>query len=243
MRVLLVDDDEYNLLIVRRFLPTPPFTVDTAINGRVALAAAELQWPDVIFMDLDMPVMGGLEAVRELRAMERATLAPRCTMVALSSHDDDETRRASLAAGFDSYLTKPVTRDAIHETLLELTTLIGAAEAARVPAPPAGPALPAPDDPVVLDPDIQPLLHDFIESRRGLIAGMDKAMQRGDRGEVRRLAHQLAGSFGLYGFLWASDQSRAIERDFSEIAASELSAAAARIADHLDTVEIRFAQA
>lgn len=243
MRVLLVDDDEYNLLIVRRFLPTPPFTVDTAINGRVALAAAELQWPDVIFMDLDMPVMGGLEAVRELRAMERATLAPRCTMVALSSHDDDETRRASLAAGFDSYLTKPVTRDAIHETLLELTTLIGAAEAARAPAPLAGPALPAPDDPVVLDPDIQPLLHDFIESRRGLIAGMDKAMQRGDRGEVRRLAHQLAGSFGLYGFLWASDQSRAIERDFSEIAALELSAAAARIADHLDTVEIRFAQA
>ena len=83
MRVLLVDDDEYNLLIVRRFLPSPPFTVDTAINGRVALAAAELQWPDVIFMDLDMPVMGGMEAVGQLRAMERAKIAGRCTMVAL----------------------------------------------------------------------------------------------------------------------------------------------------------------
>src|SRR5205814_2159770 len=124
MRVLLVDDDEYNLLILRRFLPEPPFTVDTAINGRVALGAAELQWPDVIFMDLDMPVMGGLQAVQELRAMERASLAKRCTMVALSSHEDDDTRSRSLAAGFDRYLTKPVTRDVIHETLLELDMLI-----------------------------------------------------------------------------------------------------------------------
>ena len=242
MRVLLVDDDEYNLLIVRRFLPTPPFTVDTAINGRVALAAAELQWPDVIFMDLDMPVMGGLQAVRELRAMERATLARRCTMVALSSHEDDDTRRASLAAGFDSYLTKPVTRDAIHETLLELTTLIGEAGAAPLAALPLERAAPAAEDPVVLDPDIGPILQDFIQSRRSLIAGMERAMQGGDRGEVRRLAHQLAGSFGLYGFRWASDQSRTIEREFSQIDAAQLSALATQMAAHLDTVEIRFSQ-
>jgi HPt (histidine-containing phosphotransfer) domain-containing protein len=163
-------------------------------------------------------------------------------MVALSSHDDDETRLASLAAGFDSYLTKPVTRDAIHETLLELTTLIGAAESAPAPAPAAEPAAPAMDDPVVLDPDIGPLLQDFIVSRRGLIAGMERAMLGGDRGEVRRLAHQLAGSFGLYGFLWASDQSRAIEREFSQIEEARLAELAARMTAHLDTVEIRFSE-
>jgi PAS domain S-box-containing protein len=240
MRVLLVDDDEYNLLIVRRFLPTPPFTVDTAINGRVALAAAELQWPDVIFMDLDMPVMGGLQAVLELRALERATLARRCTMVALSSHEDEETRQRSLAAGFDKYLVKPVTRDAIHETLLELTTLIGTAAAA--PQPQAPEPAPGKDDPVVLDPEIEPILADFVHSRRGLIAGMERAMQGGDRGEVRRLAHQLAGSFGLYGFRWASDQSRAVERDFSQIDAEHLSRVAGELHAHLDTVEIRFSE-
>jgi len=245
MRVLLVDDDEYNLLIVKRFLPTPPFTVDTAINGRVAVAAAELQWPDVVFMDLDMPVMGGLQAVQELRALERATLAKRCTMVALSSHDDEETRRLSLAAGFDSYLTKPVTRDAVHETLLELTTLIGApapspARTAPTPAAAAEAEAPAMGDPVVLDPDIGPILADFIQSRRALIAGMERAMRGGDRGEVRRLAHQLAGSFGLYGFLWASDRSRSIERDFSQIEPAQLSALAAQMTAHLDCVEIRF---
>jgi CheY-like chemotaxis protein len=119
-RVLLVDDDEYNLLIVRRYLPTPPFSVDTATDGRMALDAANRNWPDVVIMDLDMPVMGGLAAVGALRSMEREKGARRGTMIALSSHEDEATRIAALAAGFDHYLTKPVTRDAIHDTLLAL---------------------------------------------------------------------------------------------------------------------------
>ncbi|MBI2772776.1 MAG: PAS domain-containing protein [Burkholderiales bacterium] len=241
-RVLLVDDDEYNLLIVRRFLPTPPFTVDTAINGKVALAAAELQWPDVIFMDLDMPVMGGLQAVQELRSLERATLARRCTIVALSSHEDDETRNRALAAGFDRYLTKPVTRDAIHETLLELNVLIGAEPV--VPPPKAQPpaAQAGSNDPVLADADVEPVLADFVASRRGLIADMGAAMRDGQRGEVRRIAHQLAGSFGLYGFHWAGDQSRWIEKNFSDVDEAQLVAMMDDLLLHLDTVEVRFVQ-
>jgi CheY-like chemotaxis protein len=240
MRVLLVDDDEYNLLIVRRFLPDPPFTVNTAINGRVALAAADLQWPDVIFMDLDMPVMGGLQAVQELRAMERTNGAARCTMVALSSHEDDETRQRSLAAGFDRYLTKPVTREAIHETLLELA-VPAAVRAKPLSAWPANQQIVASmADAVVLDADVQAVLPHFMVSRKALIAAMQQAMARGDRAEVRRIAHQLTGSFGLYGFRWASEQSRHIENSFSRIASGDLSRLAGELCEHLDSVEIRF---
>lgn len=237
MRVLLVDDDEYNLLIVRRFLPSPPFEVDTAINGRVALAAAELQWPDLIFMDLDMPVMGGLEAVSRLRALERATLAKRCTMVALSSHEDEETQRRALAAGFDRYLVKPVTRDAIHETLVELHMLIGEAPRARPPAPSP---VPVADDVVHLDPDIEPVLGDFLASRRTLVTQLDEAISREDRAEVRRIAHQLAGSFALYGFGWASERARWLEKNFSELPTGEVRDVAVQLRRHLDTVQIRY---
>lgn len=250
-RVLLVDDDEYNLLIVRRFLPSPPFTVDTAINGRVALAAAELQWPDVVFMDLDMPVMGGMEAVGRLRELERATLARRCTMVALSSHEDEETRRRALAAGFDRYLTKPVTRELIHETLLEMDMLIGQDEAPAdpssvLPMPPAAPARaaePGMRDALVLDPDVEPVLAEFLASRRALVAAMAQAMDAGQRGEVRRIAHQLAGSFGLYGFGWAAAQCRFVEANFSDVDAGRVAALAAQLREHLDTVQIHFGQA
>jgi len=243
LRILLVDDDEYNLLIVRRFLPSPPFTVDTAINGRVALSAAELQWPDVVFMDLDMPVMGGLEAVGELRAIERRRLAGRCTMVALSSHDDDDTRKAALAAGFDRYLTKPVTREMVQETLLDLELVIGAGPA--LPAPIATRA-PAPvasmDDAIVAEPEVEAVLADFLVSRRDLIAAMKAAMDADNRGELRRIAHQLAGSFALYGFLWAGDQCRWIEKNFSDVAPERVGNVAGMLLHHLDTAQVKFAQ-
>ncbi|RYF42968.1 MAG: response regulator [Comamonadaceae bacterium] len=234
MRVLLVDDDEYNLLIVRRFLPSPPFTVDTAINGKVALAVAELQWPDVIFMDLDMPVMGGLQAVQELRALQRATRAGPCTMVALSSHEDEATRRRSLAAGFNRYLTKPVTREAIHNVLLDLQGPTGQAQS--VPAArDAGMSAP-----VVVDPDLEAVLADFIASRRQLLKGMEGALLAGDRNEVQRFAHQLAGGFGLYGFAWASEQSRWIEQNAVHAGQQPLQERVAQLREHLASVPVTF---
>ena len=230
-RVLLVDDDEYNLLIVRRFLPAPPFTVDTAINGRAALAAMQSNWPDLVFMDLDMPVMGGLQAVRAMRAMEQARGgdAP-CRIVALSSHDDEQTREEALAAGFDRYLTKPVTREAIEEALGLLVRPATTGE------------MRARHDPVVVDEDVQPLIAQFRASRLELVAGLKVAMSAGERAEVRRLAHQLAGSLALYGFQWASAQARWIERHAADIAPRRLEEVCDDLTGHLQTVQLRTPQ-
>jgi CheY-like chemotaxis protein len=241
-RVLLVDDDEYNLLIMRRFLPSPPFAVETAINGRMALAAAERQWPEVMFMDLDMPVMGGLQAVRELRARELANGAKRCAMIALSSHEDGATQAAALAAGFDRYLTKPVTRVVVHELLLQLARRDrGAEESAPLRTqPPAQPS--GAGDAVLVDADMKPLMGDYIASRRALIAGMPARLAAGEHEELRRVAHQLAGSFGLYGFRWASEQCRWLERNFQEMDADRLQEMASRLQAHLDTAEIQYVE-
>jgi PAS domain S-box-containing protein len=235
LRVLLVDDDEYNLLIVRRFLPAPPLIVETAINGRMALAAADRQWPDVIFMDLDMPVMGGMQAVQELRAMERARGLKRCMMFALSSHEDEATQSGALAAGFDRYLTKPVTREVVHETLLEVTLGVSGPPVRRLAAAPA-----AAVDPVLVDADMQSMLGEYLVSRRGLIRGLAGRLAAGEREELRRTTHQLAGSFGLYGFKWASDQCRWIEKNFADVDAVRLDDIAGRLDAHLDTADIRF---
>jgi PAS domain S-box-containing protein len=243
-RVLLVDDDEYNLLIVRRFLPSPPFTVETAINGRVALAMMQSNWPDLVFMDLDMPVMGGMQAVRAMRALERASgESTPCRIVALSSHDDEETRQAAIAAGFDRYLTKPVTRDTVQEMLLLLapagTASAPPAPIATVRARASQPVAASPEDPVVVDADTQPMLAQFMSSRHQLIAAMAQAMRSGDRAEVRRIAHQLAGSFGLYGFAWASQQARSIENQAAQIDAERLYALARDLKAHLETAQLR----
>jgi chemotaxis protein histidine kinase CheA len=66
-------------------------------------------------------------------------------------------------------------------------------------------------------------------------------MEAGRRDGLRRIAHQLTGSFALYGFLWAADQCRWIERNFSEVEPARIAELARELDAHLETVEIRWA--
>jgi PAS domain S-box-containing protein len=118
-RVLVVDDDEFNRLVLRRFLPGPAFEVEEAVNGRAALDAARRLWPDVVLLDLEMPVMDGCETASKLRQLEREGARKRCTIVAISSNDEAAVVRRALAAGCDRFQVKPVSRD----TLLRLLAL------------------------------------------------------------------------------------------------------------------------
>jgi CheY-like chemotaxis protein/HPt (histidine-containing phosphotransfer) domain-containing protein len=263
IRVLVVDDDEYNRLVIRRYLPIPPLTVETAVNGRAALDAALAEAFDMIFIDIDMPVMDGLEATARIRAHERATGRSQCVIVALSSHDDEETKQRSREAGSDAYLVKPVPRATLRRTLADLAraslkapasrvatsaapgddsaSAVGSSAAAgRESAPAVGPS---PADVVELDPDLKDTLPSFLDSRREMLDDLERALDKGAREDARRLAHRLAGSFGLYGFRWASDQSRRIERDAENGDAGLLLEWLIGLRRHLDTVDVRVADA
>jgi len=233
----VVDDDEYNLLVMRRYLPSPPLTVRTEANGRAAMDALGDYPADAVFMDLEMPVMDGFEAVARIREREKVTGRKPVPIVAFSSHDDEESRRRSLAAGCNAYLRKPAAREAVHRVLLELTghAVSGANTAVSVmPAElPAGPA-----DAVVVDADMRDTIPEFLRTRTEAIAQMGDALRAGDAARLERLAHKLAGSFALYGFRWASDQARAIE-DCSAGEAGWLGQVA-ELAHHLANVQIRY---
>ena len=225
-RVLLVDDDEYNLLVMRRYLPTPPLQVITAVNGRAALDAALQGAPDLVLIDLDMPVMDGLEAARRLREHQRAGRLKPCVIVMLSSHDDPGTRERALLGGCDLYLCKPVSK----ETLLR--TVQWAVSAERRAFRPAAEAATAA---VQIDPDLLDRLPAFLASRRELLQALQAASAAGDGAAVRRHAHRLAGSFALYGLHWAAEQARRIE--LQALSPAELSIASAELLRHLDDVQ------
>ncbi len=236
LNVLLVDDDEYNLLIVRRYLPTPPLTVQTAINGRTGLEAAQKNWPDVIFMDLDMPVMGGMEAVGLLREHERTAGCRRCRMIALSSHDDAATQTAALDAGFDQYLTKPVTRQAVYAALAHFGAVSYLPDdAADGATDEVSPGIDGARD-VVIDPDMRSMIGGFVESRVALLDGLERAITAGDRAELRRIAHQLSGSFALYGFNWAAAESRILETTAGDVDLAQARELVQAFREHLGKV-------
>jgi CheY-like chemotaxis protein len=208
-RVLVVDDDEFNRMVLRRSLPEPHYEVELAVNGRAALDAARRAWPDAVLLDLEMPVMDGYEAAERLRRLEREERRPRLTIVAISSNDDAAIIERALQSGCDYYLAKPASREA-------LLRILGGGEP--------------------IDPDLKASLPAFLESRRRILDEMPAALARGDRAAFRRLAHRLAGSFVLYGFTWAAEQCRRLERESRDGDPADLQRRAKEVRAHLDAV-------
>jgi CheY-like chemotaxis protein len=108
IRVLLVDDSVDNEMLVRAYLKDTGVRLEVAHNGAEALIRARDQIFDMVLMDIQMPVMDGLEATRHLR--DRNYDRP---IVALSAHARPEEIERSIAAGCHSHLSKPILRNTL----------------------------------------------------------------------------------------------------------------------------------
>lgn len=106
-RVLVVDDNENNREIVSRLLEREGYEVSTAENGALALERIKSQPPDLVLLDVMMPVMDGIEACKRMKDDPDSRLIPVVIMTALGQVDD---RVRAIQAGADDFLTKPVNR-------------------------------------------------------------------------------------------------------------------------------------
>jgi len=106
--VLLVEDNPINQVVALEFLALMGVQTRLANNGLEALSACGLAAPDLVLMDIQMPGMDGLECTRRLRELQAAgTLAP-FPILALTAHALDSDVQASMEAGMDEHLTKPL---------------------------------------------------------------------------------------------------------------------------------------
>jgi two-component system, cell cycle response regulator DivK len=107
-RILVVEDDMDNYELVRFILERAGYDVFLAVNGRDGVAAARLQRPDLILMDLGMPEMDGWHAAQKLKAEEATRSIP---LYALSAHTLPSERKRAMEAGCDGYVSKPIHMD------------------------------------------------------------------------------------------------------------------------------------
>lgn len=115
LSVLVVDDNRLNRLVARRYLERLGHAPQEAENGVEAVRAARRAPFDVILMDIQMPVLGGLEAARRIRAEDGPSGG--AAIVALTANATSEDRAAYEAAGFDGYLAKPLALSALASAL------------------------------------------------------------------------------------------------------------------------------
>jgi signal transduction histidine kinase/ActR/RegA family two-component response regulator len=121
LRVLLVEDEPVNRLGIAAMLRKKSVTVCEAGNGAEALEILQREAFDLIFMDVQMPLMDGLEATRIIRTDARFAERARTPIVALTAYAMAGDRERVLAAGMDGYLSKPVHMKSLLDTLARMT--------------------------------------------------------------------------------------------------------------------------
>lgn len=233
LRILLAEDNEVNRMLVSKVLAQAGHRVDEAVDGREALRAAVRVDYDVILMDMQMPVMDGLEATRAIRTLPgRAALVP---IVAVTADAMPEHRRIYLDAGVDALLTKPIDWRLLNRTLARMHRGDRSGAAVAVPLPDAVVR------PAALPVDLLPVFdRNRVEEGFGVlppkrVAGMlamlpaevrqrleeyREALRREDLPAARRAAHTLKGLAANFGAARLESVSRAAESACASLAAA-----------------------
>jgi CheY-like chemotaxis protein len=121
-RVLVAEDNLINRRLVQVMLQKLGCEVSLAENGQLALEALETRSPDVLLLDLQMPVLSGLEVARRVREREQALNQPRLPIIAVTANSSAADQEVSLAAGADAFLAKPFTAP---ELAAQIEALLG----------------------------------------------------------------------------------------------------------------------
>jgi PAS domain S-box-containing protein len=196
--ILVAEDNPVNLLVIKSLLTQLGYRVEEALNGNEAVQKTLSLRPALVFMDIRMPEMDGVEATRRIREAEQAK--KRTPIVALTADAVKGDREKYIAQGMDDYLAKPYRREDIQEVLMRL---IRPQEApAKVLA-----SLEIEEDlfdyEALLDSvdnqsDMLALvLKRFIEQYRLRRSRIDEALQAGDQESILRELHSLKGMTGV----------------------------------------------
>jgi CheY-like chemotaxis protein len=120
--ILIAEDNPVNRELLRELLETRGYSVSEACNGQEALREIEKVRPDILLLDLDMPVLDGFATVRKIRENPRLASLPVLAVTAYAMQGD---REKVLASGFDGYLSKPIQSRVLFEELDRLLTETG----------------------------------------------------------------------------------------------------------------------
>jgi PAS domain S-box-containing protein len=227
-RVLVADDGVENRELVSLVLSEQGLWVEEAENGQVAVDMVLKGGFDVILMDMQMPVLDGFSATRELRA--RGVRTP---IVALTANAMAGSEKKMLDAGCDVYMTKPLDIDALIRTLARLlggerveskADEVPAQPVAvdRAPGPEAGtraqvtPIAGASGAPITsrlsAQPRLQPIVRKFVGRLRERLEEIATAEASGDLVEVADFAHWLKGSAGSMGYDYFTEPAAEMEK-------------------------------
>ena len=216
-RILIAEDSEYNLLLIQAYLDDCGFTLDVAANGRIAVDKVISGGTDLVLMDMQMPVMDGLDATRAIREWEQRAHAHPVPILALTAHAGEEELAKSLEAGCTEHLTKPIKRAVLLDAIARCT-----GGKIRI-TPPKG---------------LEHLVPGYLASVRHEMNEILEGLDSDDCEVVRRLGHQFKGSGAGYGFPEIARVGAAVELASKASNGDEVRSQILALGRYLDRVEV-----
>ncbi|MEM7048184.1 MAG: response regulator [Acidobacteriota bacterium] len=195
-KLLLVEDNRDGRLLCQRILEQGGAHVTCTGSGREALALLQRKTFDGVLMDVELPGLDGIETTRRLRHRESQEGLPATPVIALTAHAVDGYRERCLAAGMNTYLTKPFRRLGLLRAVSE--SLPGG----RLDRAPIR---------VRIDPDIADLVPAFLNARRRQLTAMRADLEANRLPAVADAAHQIKGVGASYGFAGLSRLAARLE--------------------------------
>lgn len=208
LHVLLAEDGYDNRELIQAVLRSAGAVIESVVNGKEAVEKALAEPFDIVLMDMNMPVMDGYEATRELRGKgyQRPILA--LTANAMSG----DTQRC-LEAGCNHHLTKPIDRVRLVRTIASCTGRSD--EEIEEPRQDPQETRPPQEGPLVSnyadDPDVAGILEGFINGLDEQLSDMGNAFTDGRFDDLKRFAHRLKGAGGSYGYPSLTDACKILE--------------------------------
>ncbi len=227
-RALIVDDNTVNQRVTVGFMRNWGFETDVAGDGKAAIEAWEKGSYTIILMDLDMPIMDGFEATRNIRGREDNE--SRIPIVAITANVAPGTREKVIAAGMDDFISKPFKQEALRDCVENLTGCVSEEPSPkeRTVSPPSTGEKQSP----VLDKSVlqsfaqlqeegtpsivSELVGIYLDELDARLSTLKDAAERSDSEAIRKAAHLLKGSSSSIGAVGISEACDSLEVSATE---------------------------
>jgi CheY-like chemotaxis protein len=226
LQILLCDDNAINQKVAARILQQIGYQPGLAANGREALDELDNKAYNLVFMDVMMPEMDGLEATRAIRERQKAGAAnypSNIVIVAMTAQAMEGDREKCLAAGMDDYLAKPIRPKDVRAIIERWGSQSAPAEQPIMNTPKDTPSVPAAEEPPVEMDRLKDLTDGSAESMRELVElffkqtaqqleQLEAAARANKADDVRRVAHSCAGASATLGMTRLVPMFRDLEK-------------------------------
>jgi CheY-like chemotaxis protein len=228
-RVLLVEDNDINQQVARELLEDAGLVVEVADNGQIALDMVRRSFYDLVFMDMQMPVMDGITATREIRKLEWLGRLP---IVAMTANAMEQDRRKCIEAGMNDAVIKPIDPQDLWDTLLRWVrpseqppvSGLSAARADKLETPAVSSHQDLPQGIGGLDTSLGlsrmlgkkslylAMLRRYVTGQQDVCAQIHEALAMGDMPTAERLAHTTKAVSANIGATGIQDLAAALEQ-------------------------------